>query len=82
MLILDSQNVSPCHIRSRKHPDGYAGVKYRDLLFVKARSFPMAKRQVAMNLCRETLGGGRFCIVLRESKRHQYTLCYQVSSAA
>lgn len=80
MLILDSHSVSSCNISSEGHPAGHAGIKYRDLVFVKARSFPIAKRQLAMHSCRETLGGGRFCILLRESECHRYTLCYQVES--
>ena len=81
MLILDSKTASPCHIDSEKYPAGGAGVRYRDRLFVKARSFPADKRQAAMHLCRETLGGGRFCIVLKEGDGCQYTLCYQVEPA-
>lgn len=80
MLILDSRKVSHCRVHSRKNPKGYAGLKYRDLLFVKARPFPSDKRQEAIRLCQETLDAGRFCILLKESDRDRYTLCYQVSA--
>lgn len=79
MLILDSQNVRPCLIQSKKHPVGHAGLEYRGLLFIKARSFPSAQRQEALRLCRSVLDEGRFCILLKEGDR--YTLCNQVKSA-
>ena len=81
MLILDSRNVSSCQVRSKKHPSGYAAVEYRDLLFVKARAFPSTNRQEAIRQCQETLDDGRFCILVKDRQRSQYTLCYQVKSA-
>ena len=83
MLILDSQTVNHCRIYSKKYPTkGYAGVTYRDLLFVKARPFSNAQKKEAERLCQETLDTGRFCILLKECKLEQYTLCYQIPSAA
>lgn len=81
MLILDNHNVSPCRIRSRKHPNGYAGVTYRNLLFVKAQSFPLSRRQDAARLCQSTLDSGRFCILVWDGDQQQYTLCYQIETA-
>ncbi|MEO0947099.1 MAG: hypothetical protein AAFY11_02955 [Cyanobacteria bacterium J06641_5] len=48
---------------------------------MKARPFPSNKRQEAIRLCQETLDAGRFCILLKESGRDRYTLCYQVKIA-
>ena len=80
MLILDSQKVSHCRIQSKKRPAGYEGLKYRDLLFVKARYFPGAKRIEAVRMCQEALDEGRFCILLKDRDRDRYVLCYQVQS--
>lgn len=78
MLILDTQKVSNCRVSSKKHPAGFAGVEYRDLVFVKARVFPAAEKDKAVRLCQETLDAGRLCILLKDMKRAQYSICYQV----
>ncbi len=80
MLVLDSHQVADCRVSSRKHPEGFAGASYRNLLFVKARSFPSSEQKQAIQLCREGLERGHFCILIRDRAKSQYCLCYQVKS--
>lgn len=82
MLILDSTKVVTGKVKTKKNPDGCAGVMYRNLLFVKGRTFANEERQEAIHICQEALDNGQFCILLKEKAGKQYTLCHQVKSAS